>query len=357
VAEANGVYVLPYFTGWINWNAEGSDRWAANPFNSANGGPAQSPTEVFKQDSRTQQLYLKWFKSVVERWQQHRNILAWELVSEVNYINYISQPQGMYWVEHLAEAARQADAMHRPITVSLADINEWPDLLHSDAVDFINFHPYPPSGRLDSYVLQQVPRYLDTYGKPVLIGESGLHSAAPDSEAGKLVVANHARTGLRHAVWAELVSGSMNGRALWWEDGYGVYFSRLGLSWVMKNQDVEGPAVKFSEGIDAAGMTPISASASRELVGAALGNERMIIGWYRDAASEPPDWPTRAVMSGQTVTLNVPGSAASWTVDFYDTKTGTQLPGSSVLTAEGGKLTIQLPDFSDDIAFKAYPKK
>jgi hypothetical protein len=68
VAEANGIYVLPFFTGWVNWNTSGYNSWANNPFNSANVGPAKDPIELFEKDSPTQTLYLKWFKSVITRW-------------------------------------------------------------------------------------------------------------------------------------------------------------------------------------------------------------------------------------------------------------------------------------------------
>ena len=145
LAEANGVYVIPYFTGWMNWNATGYNTWADNPLNAANGGPAASPTEIFKRNSGTQQLYFKWFRSVVERWQHHRNILAWELVSEVNLIGYISESQGVDLVEQMAAIAREADDLHRPTTASLADMPGWSDFYRSDSVEFINYHPYPIS--------------------------------------------------------------------------------------------------------------------------------------------------------------------------------------------------------------------
>ena len=48
VAEADGLYVIPSFWGWINWNDTGFNDWAENPFNSANGGPAEDPREISK---------------------------------------------------------------------------------------------------------------------------------------------------------------------------------------------------------------------------------------------------------------------------------------------------------------------
>jgi len=41
-------------------------------------------------------------------------------------------------------------------------------------------------------------------------------------------------------------------------------------------------------------------------------------------------------------------------VDFYDTKTGSTILSSASVTRQGDAITIPLPDFRDDIAFKAY---
>jgi len=351
-AEEDQVYVMPSFTGWANWNDTGYNTWAHNPFNSANGGPTRNPREIFKKDSPTQLLYLQWFKSVVTRWSAHKNILAWEVITEVNYINGISQQDGVYLTEQLAKVAREADPFHRPVTASLADVGEWPDFYRSDAIDFINFHPYPPSARLDIYTLQEVRYYMSTYNKPVLIGESGLNADTPDSADGKITVAQNARLGIQHAIWAEAVSGSMNGRALFWEDGFGIYFQDLGMPFLQKYTDVEAPTARFMSGVDMTGFKPIPAQSSGKVLGAALGNENLIIGWYRDATSEPPKWNLLSMISKQIVSLTVPGSASSWKVDFYNTKDGTTVLSSASVTRQGRTLTIPLPDFQDDIAFK-----
>ena len=355
VAETEGLYVLPTFGGWIDWNDTGYNTWANNPFNRANGGPADDPREIFKKDSPTQQLYLEWFRRLVTRWQAHRNILAWEVVTEINLINGISQPEGIYLAEQLVKVVRETDSLHRPVTASVADYSGWSDFLHSDAVEFISLHPYAlPDGKLDIYLLREVREYMDTYHKPVLIGESGLRAATPDSPEGKITVMPNAPVGIQHAIWAQLVSGAMNGRALWWEDGYGIYFPALGMSWVRKYTDLEAPVLRFSESLDMTGFQPIRARASGKIFGAALGNEKMIIGWYRDASCEPPDWNMQPVISKQTVTLTVSGTASNWQVDFYDTKTGTDIISSTPVIQQGNTITIALPDFTDDIAFKIH---
>jgi hypothetical protein len=54
------------------------------------------------------------------------------------------------------------------------------------------------------------------------------------------------------------------------------------------------------------------------------------------------------------VTIVIPGSAVHWKVDFYDTQDGTTILNSAVISAADNTITIPLPDFHDDIAFKAY---
>lgn len=51
----------------------------------------------------------------------------------------------------------------------------------------------------------------------LLIGECGLDWAPP---RGTLDVAPGAEVGIRHAIWASVVSGGMSGRMLWWQDGW-----------------------------------------------------------------------------------------------------------------------------------------
>jgi hypothetical protein len=81
----------------------------------------------------------------------------------------------------------------------------------------------------------------------------------------------------------------------------------------------------------------------------------MVIGWFRDAQCEPPDWPLQPVISKQNVTISVPGSAANWHVDFYNTETGIDIISSALVTRNSGQITVILPDFTNDIAFKLYP--
>ena len=82
-----------------------------------------------------------------------------------------------------------------------------------------------------------------------------------------------------------------------------------------------------------------------------------MLGWFRDAQCEPPDWDLKPLITGQSVTISVPGTVTTWTVDFYNTKTGYRTLNPITVTRQGSTVTVPLPDFQDDIAFKMTPSK
>jgi hypothetical protein len=360
IAEDNGVYVFPFFSGWINWDQNFLSGWAHNPFNSANGGPAKDSGELFKKDSPTQLLFLKWFKDVVKRWSKHDNILAWEPIGEVNLFKGVTEKSAIYFIEQLAKIVREGDPLKRPTTFSMAgNLNEWPNFYRNDAIDFINIHPYPSSGpssgQLDRGILTDTQKILDQFKKPVMIGESGLSADNPDRKPPTYTTAARAEVGIKHAIWIAMVSGVMNGRALWYEDSYALYFPALSWSFINKYMDAEVPAVRFIKEVDYSDFRLLKTQFASTIFGAAIGNEKLIIGWFRDAKCEPPDWNTQLLITGQKVTITLPGTKTTWLVKFYDTKTGTNLIDSTTLTSKGNKMIIPLPDFRDDVAFKMFP--
>jgi hypothetical protein len=295
-------------------------------------------------------------KTLIERWQGRKNIIAWEIFSEVNMVPDITQTEAIDFVKSAAFIIHNADSFHHPITASLADFGNWSSFYRSDSIDFINIHPYPVSGKLDSTIVTEMHSMLTKYRKPVMIGESGLSFETPDSNPPTLTTAGRADIGIKHAIWAAVVSGAMNGRALWWEDGVAIYFPALNFPFIQKYANADLPASNFVRGVDFTDFQPLTSTSSSSVWGSAIGNENMVLGWFRDAFCEPPDWKLQPVISKQTITITVPGTAANWRVDFYDTKTGTIIISSAVVTRKGNTITLFLPDFQDDIAFKLYAK-
>jgi len=363
-AQADGIYLIPVFGVWADWNEGtpdwGNANWKYNPLNSANGGPVSSPAELFTPGSDTQNHWLAWVKTLVERWQGRQNIAAWEIFSEINIASGaaghtdakggVDEATGVDFTNKAMAVIHAADSQHRPVTLSLAGVyaatDKWAEYYRLASLDFIEIHPY--SDTLDRELVSEVGRYLLTYKKPVMIGESGLWSTTFDKNA---------PVAIEHAIWAGLVSGAMNGRALWTEDGYDIWGAPTtadAMAFMQTYATAELPVAQFTSGVDFSGFGPLTSTSSSGVWGAAVGNEKSVLGWYRDATSEPPDWPLNAIVSKQTVTITVPGTIASWRVDFYNTKTGTTLLSSTSVTRNGDVIAIPLPDFHDDIAFKLY---
>jgi hypothetical protein len=353
-ADAHGLYVLMWFTGWGEWNTTGQNDWVNNPFNAANGGLAQNPTDVFQDGTSANTMWFEYVSRLVKRWQGRRNILAWEVLGEANLIQGITEQQGIAFVKHMADVIHAADPQRRPITASLGDVGTWPNFYNTDALDFVQIHPYPINNKLDRIIIDEVHQHLAAYHKPVLNGESGLNFEPMDDDW--ITSSPKAQIGIEHAVWAGVVSGAMNGRALFWEDAYGIYFPQTRSIFLNQYAEVELPAVRFTSGVDFTGFKPLTVlyPDGTKIWGAAVGNESMALGWFRDAGSEPPDWKLLPNIHGQTVNVLVPGSAQKWQVDFYDTKTGYALSGSALLARQGDHITVTLPDFTDDIAFKLF---
>jgi hypothetical protein len=347
-AEKRGLAVLPVLGLWAQWN-DGGDKlpwhfWDENPYNAERGGLAKQPRELFE-DTPCRKLWLKRLEALVKRWSHRRAIVGWEIFSELDLVTGATEERAVEFTERAAGVIRAADPWKRPLTASQAGINEWPKLLRCQALDFIEIHPYADvdfGGRLDDQILSTVRARLTTYGKPVLIGECGMNGGPP---RGTLDVAPRAEVGIRHAIWAAVVSGAMNGRALWWQDGYD-QFEKADLC--RHYHQAAAPAAAFVRGVDYTGFAPVACELSDGLKGAVLGDDKMRLGWFRDVRCEPPDWPMKPV-SGLTVTVDAPGD--SWQAEFFDPATG-KPTGEGRLRAQAGQLRITLPAFNGSVAVR-----
>ena len=84
------------------------------------------------------------------------------------------------------------------------------------------------------------------------------------------------------------------------------------------------------------------------LLGGLLGNERRVIGWFRDAQCVPPAWPMPKVRD-RVVTLS--GVSGRWEVEYVDPVTG-RVIRNALVTATRGRLKMRLPLFEGSIAMR-----
>jgi hypothetical protein len=350
-AERHGIAVIPVFTIWAQWN-DGSNGefwhvWKDNPYNAARGGPARSPSDLL-QDTACRRQWLAWLGRLVQRWHVHSCIVAWEPISEIDLVTGAAPQTAAAFVEQAALAIRHADPQRRPVTVSHSGIVDWPEVNGCKAVDIVQTHPYGEHprylGNLSEMIVDSVRERLRKYGKPVLIGECGLDARPP---AKTITLAERASIGIRHALWASVVSGAMNGRMLWWEDGYDKYEHA---DIAGRYEDAAAPMARFAKGISFKDLKPAEVVLSKNLKGAALASDRLIVGWFRDAQCSPPNWPVRR-LSAESITLPK-ADGKRWSVQFYDTLAGKPM-GEAVPVDRLAALAIALPEFSESVALVA----
>ena len=355
-AERQGLGVIPVFAIWGDWNDGSPDlgwsHFAANPLGSAQGGPASAPGELFA-DTAAQRLWLGWLAALVQRWSAWPNVSAWELFSELDLASGASEPDCRAFVERASTQLRELDPLRRPVFASTSDLPllrgmPWTALWASAGNDIVSVHPYDPA--LDRIALERVNAALSLTDKPVLIGESGLDAAPPDGTT--LSSAAGAERALSSAIWAELVSGAANARALYWEDGYSLYYPATGSALVTARSGLEQLAAQWLAGKDFSGLRAAEMSGSPGVFGAALASAERVFGWVRESAFGPPQWLSAGWEQLQLQVRLPEGSAdGAWRVELTDTASGERRSVAGM--ARDGVLSFDASGAPGALAFAA----
>ncbi len=327
-AARQGLSIIVVFTLWGDWNdgtpALGWSHFDANPLGRGRGGPAASPADLFA-DTETQRLWLGWLSELIERWSSRPNVMAWEIFSELDLATGATEANATAFVEKAHAVVRSIDAW-RPAFASTSDLPlilglPWQTLWDSPGNDLTSIHPY--SQGLDAAAVDRARTVLQLSPKPVLIGESGLDAAAPEGMT--LTSSPRAEVGLGHAIWAELVSGAASARALYWEDGYAVYYPATGLPLVTRYDNLERQAARWLAGKDFRDLAAVGVSGEPPLFGTALVSASRVHGWVRNELLAAPEWsapPLDRALVRVPLPANIPDS--SWAVLLTRPEDGTQ---------------------------------
>jgi hypothetical protein len=354
-AERQGLGIIPVFTLWGDWNdgtpALGWSHYDANPLSRARGGPAAGPADLFA-DTPAQRAWLGWLSRLIGRWSSRPSIIAWEVFSELDLATGSTEASATAFVEKAHQAIRAIDPW-RPAFASTSDLplisaEPWLTLWQSPGNDIASIHPY--AGELDRVATDRARSVWQSTSKPVLVGESGLDAAAPEGMT--LTSAPRAAAGLKHAIWAELVSGAASARALYWEDGYAVYYPATGLPLVTLQRDLEREAARWLAGKDFRDRVPVAVSGDALLFGTAVADGSRVSGWARNDQLAPPDWsgpPLARVLVQVSLPIALPD--ATWAVTTTNPEDGSlaEVPGRS----SQGLLSFEVAGPFDSIAFDA----
>ncbi len=379
LAEEYGLEVQLVLNDHGQFSSHVNARWYDNPYNAANGGPIpDADPAAFFSDPEARQLFKQRLRYLVARYGAYRDILAWELFNETQFIGsattnpFTSQDVRddlVAWHAEMAAYLRSIDPYDHLITTS-SDIDTSAAAIWNDPnIDLVQVHDYGSSAGRDERFHGYAEDLNATYGKPVIIGEFGLSGTRPElefdpttstlpaDEVAHLVQATH----LHNSAWASAMSAS--GAMSWWWGGYirdNAARHRLPPDFPA-NERVNPPLRDFFAGEDLAGMdldeTAIATSPS--VIGIGMHGTTHGFAWIRDAENTygsgvgPGDLEDRT-MSGVAVGFDgfAPGT---YRIEIHDPWGIEPMDDSIVAVVNTGALTFTLPDFQRDVALKIRP--
>jgi probable HAF family extracellular repeat protein len=374
LAEEHGLEVQLVLNDHGQFSSNVNPRWYDNPYNADNGGPvpADDPAAFFS-DPTAKQLFKQRLRYLVARYGAYRDILAWELFNETQFIGSASRnpftsqevrDDLVAWHAEMAAYLRSLDPYDHLITTS-SDIDTSAAAIWSDPnIDLVQVHDYGSLSGRDQRFRGYAEDLNATYGKPVLLGEFGLNgepelafdpttSTLPPDRVAHLIQATH----LHNSMWATAMSAS--GAMSWWWGGYildNAAQHRTPPDFPA-NQRHNPPLRDFFAGEDLAGMSLESSTITAPATVVALGMDNGSEGfaWIRDAQNEygsgvdPGDEAGRMI-SG--VSLGIDGFAdGTYGIEVHD-PWGIAPIAEAIATASDGTLTVSLPNFTRDVAIK-----
>ncbi len=161
-------------------------QWRSSSYNSANGGPASSPTEFFTLRA-AQEQYKNKLRYLVARWGYSTSIAAWEFFNEIDNAAFTQQdsiriPHSAVteWHMEMSRYLKDIDPYGHMVTTSIShrDIQGLNSIAY---IDFNQKHIYKHTEKIPAIYSS----YIETFGKPYVIAEFGYRWEDDDSTFGK----------------------------------------------------------------------------------------------------------------------------------------------------------------------------
>lgn len=361
LAEARGVYIMLALINHGQFSTSVNPEWADNPYNAANGGMLQEPSE-FATNAEAKALFARRLRYIAARWAYSPHLHTWEWWNEVNWTP-IGDARLQPWIEEMTPLLRQWDPYGHPISNSYGSGGK-SQLWAMPELDFAQWHDYTGSDPM----LTLPAVYADLLAlaggaKPVMLSEIGYGAAGVETQFGKEEIHFH------NALWAGPFSGFASSGMYWWWDQFvdakQLWGDYAGLAEFLQGEDLRLLAPSQAQVTGAEG-----AGAAYAL--ALLAPDRALV-WVRNAAYhaaevdnailelvkakqriDPETWVYLPPLL-QGFTLTVDGLAdGAYTAQVYDPQARVWLEPQRV-DVTGGQAVLALPDFAADLAIKLAP--
>ena len=361
MAEENDIYIVLVLLNCADFNDWQTNGWkGGNPYNAARGGPLESPQQ-FATDPEARALLQRRLNYIANRWGYSPNLLAWEWWNEVN-LTPISDEELIPWIREMTAYLRARD-INRHLTTNSYAIRYLSPIWQMPELDVIQRHEY--ATQVDSVDRDLAGRAAEDYRilagsaptKPILLGEFGygIESTVDDME----------RTGihLHNGLWSTSFVGYAGAGMYWFWDVYLEAYRQWGQF---------APLQRFLAGEDLTEYEPFSPlritgpeGGPAPAVGLGLRGQGTLI-WMRSDAytvqasidaqqrgEASPFIYNPPPVGGLTLTLD-DMKEGNYLVRWYDPQRGKWLE-EAVVTAQGGALSIHVPEFRRDLAAKIVP--
>jgi hypothetical protein len=206
--ERLGVRALMCIDSFNSLSSGGHGNWGHSPYNAANGGPCQQPSDFFV-NPEAKRLFKQRLRYLVARWGYSTSVLGWEFWNEVDLTDGYESGAVAAWHKEMAEYLRAIDPWQHPITTSYSRTEGDPVVDGLPQLDFVQTHNYGARD-IAGMVIDWTRRQLNRYGKPYYLGEYGadVRGSSTDPEGVQL----------HNGLWAGLLSGGPATAVLWYWD-------------------------------------------------------------------------------------------------------------------------------------------
>jgi hypothetical protein len=340
-----------------------AERWEANPYNAANGGPCATPSD-FLSNAQARAAYRNQLRYIAARWGYSPSILAWEFMNEVNSAVGFETPLLLPWLREMSAALRAADPQQHLHTISYASVAGDPQIWALPEIDLVQRHEYAQgdplwfrtlrdsSGRAIRPVqVREQPR------KPLLIAEFGANSTSELPRG-----AYREGIQLHNGLWAAVFAGTAGGAMYWWWDSYledgNLWWRHSGLARFVSDVDLARYEPALADA-DAGNAVPVSAMALFS-----PGDDAALL-WVRntlyshdaalsrallaESAGEPFVFSPRPATQVQVRVVALP--PGRYRVTRVNTRTGAEFE-TAMLQADATGLVLTISELRHDSAYK-----
>ncbi len=349
LARHHGIQVMLSIQSHGEFSLTNNSVWVDSAYNVANGGPLERPRDLFT-DEEARQLFKRRLRYIVGRWGYAPNVMTWELWNEVDLVDQPAHPAVADWHVEMATELHQLDPYDRLISTStsLSDAltpgSASNALWELDVIDYAQAHYYSFDGNPADFtqIFPRLTRRLARYGKPAFISEAGVDFQGP----AETVEFDPDADGFHDILWSAVFAEAPgSGMSWWWDnvvDPQNLYFHF-------------GPLAAFVNGIDFPGEGFVSSTSdftapdARPLRAFQLRGETTALIWIKNRRHQ---WTDPDAVPVENATLTFDGFAAgAWQATWFDTRASETTTTSAVVGTDG-RLSLDVPAFSRDIALK-----